>query len=960
MSEKTAEEKLREMLEGGNDSETSREKPRVKPSRTRPKRNDKAQRADTLDDLGRRIEESLSAANIQPGHQEKPRSPKRASPRKPEAVGRKGSQHSASRDVLGIMPSEPEIPQAVVPSKPKISQPVAPEIIPEIIPEITPSQHVTPEIVPEVTPSQPAEPEIVPEVMPSQPVTPEIIPEIIPSQSVTPEIVPEVTPSQPVEPEAVPEVTPPHPVEPEIVPEVTPSQPVAPEIVPEVTPSQPVAPEIVPEITPSQPVAPEIVPEITPSQPVAPEIVPEITPPQPVEPEIVPEVMPSQPVEPEIVPEIIAPDTAPEIPEIPVIEAEAFTPQDTPEIPAGLPDIPLIEPDEDYDEDNNTIFVDDFTDIPVMADESNDDTEPQQEHEIPTAELQESELFEVPEAENEFDDIDIAEEITPFDDEPLDESPAIPDEPEAFTPEADIVVNVNDDIPSLTPESPHDPEAESVPVTVAMPESTKTAEDKLMADIAEAMTGSPLSLDSQEAGGLYNIPAGFFTEDASDSQSAEDKLKANIVQALSESPINTAHEQARQNLEADLNPFDEMTDITYQTQEPETPAEIEPEQEEEEFLPDLMPYSENEPQEEIIPEFDMSNDDDDSPESEPEIEPEPDIEPEFDAESEPEITPEPELDLMPDIEHAPEIENEPEIISEAEPEITLEPEAEFEPEISPEPEPAPEIDTEPEIIPESAPAQEPEPEDEPDPFTIPDMLFDDDEPETPPANHEPLTEQERLAQEVAAMTQEFDAEIPHEEAQPENEMPDQNLIDTAEDIPPANEDADEFDISSLGGAAEITEHDPDPVPTIPGTVTEVITEQSSITRKPENQRKEKIMGIREKLASRKNGNSSGGIMLPLLLGAVIIIGGLIVWQLMQLSDKLTSLAMNSGGDYSSSYEATPSYSYAIDFILDPNLTDRMAQRGRDGWQVVGSRRTQDSTTGQYGYEFIFMRRIPGR
>ena len=82
---------------------------------------------------------------------------------------------------------------------------------------------------------------------------------------------------------------------------------------------------------------------------------------------------------------------------------------------------------------------------------------------------------------------------------------------------------------------------------------------------------------------------------------------------------------------------------------------------------------------------------------------------------------------------------------------------------------------------------------------------------------------------------------------------------------------------------------------------------------------------------------------------------------MTLSDKISSLAMNGPAfDSSAGFEATPSYAYAIDFILDPNLTDRMAQRGRDGWQVVGSRRTQDSTTGQYGYEFIFMRRVPGR
>ena len=113
MKEKTAEEKLREMLEGDNDGVISRERVSEKPSRMRPKRKASVS-ADTLDDLGRRIEQSLNAANIQPGHQEKPRTTKRASPRKPEAVSRKGEV----RDVLGIMsdePSKPESPRVVAP-----------------------------------------------------------------------------------------------------------------------------------------------------------------------------------------------------------------------------------------------------------------------------------------------------------------------------------------------------------------------------------------------------------------------------------------------------------------------------------------------------------------------------------------------------------------------------------------------------------------------------------------------------------------------------------------------------------------------------------------------------------------------------------------------------------------------------------------------------------------------------
>ncbi|MBQ3458712.1 MAG: hypothetical protein IJG30_07115, partial [Synergistaceae bacterium] len=103
--------------------------------------------------------------------------------------------------------------------------------------------------------------------------------------------------------------------------------------------------------------------------------------------------------------------------------------------------------------------------------------------------------------------------------------------------------------------------------------------------------------------------------------------------------------------------------------------------------------------------------------------------------------------------------------------------------------------------------------------------------------------------------------------------------------------------------------------------------------------------------------------MPLILTLLLIVGALILWQLTQVSNKLTSLALNSQGGFESvsiTEAPNPSYDYAIDFILDPNLSERMSQRGRDGWQIVGSRRTQDSTTGQYGYELIFMRRTPGR
>ena len=148
----------------------------------------------------------------------------------------------------------------------------------------------------------------------------------------------------------------------------------------------------------------------------------------------------------------------------------------------------------------------------------------------------------------------------------------------------------------------------------------------------------------------------------------------------------------------------------------------------------------------------------------------------------------------------------------------------------------------------------------------------------------------------------------------------------------------------------------------------------------EQQEKEKTMNIREKLKRKKeasgtseaapapakkkssSGSSKGGYLTPVLIFLLLIVGVLLLLQIRQFSDRITAAMLNSGSfdGNTSGVEANASYDYAIDFILDPNLTERMAARGREGWQVVGSRRTQDTTTGQYGYEFIFMRRLGGR
>lgn len=51
------------------------------------------------------------------------------------------------------------------------------------------------------------------------------------------------------------------------------------------------------------------------------------------------------------------------------------------------------------------------------------------------------------------------------------------------------------------------------------------------------------------------------------------------------------------------------------------------------------------------------------------------------------------------------------------------------------------------------------------------------------------------------------------------------------------------------------------------------------------------------------------------------------------------------------------FEYKIEFINDYTWTSEMNAEGRNGWQVVGSRRASSNSTDDYGYEIIFMREI---
>jgi hypothetical protein len=53
-------------------------------------------------------------------------------------------------------------------------------------------------------------------------------------------------------------------------------------------------------------------------------------------------------------------------------------------------------------------------------------------------------------------------------------------------------------------------------------------------------------------------------------------------------------------------------------------------------------------------------------------------------------------------------------------------------------------------------------------------------------------------------------------------------------------------------------------------------------------------------------------------------------------------------------EITKQFEYKIEFLYDFNSEDELNKFGKEGWQVVGSRRAT-SPHDSYGYELIFMK-----
>ena len=623
------------------------------------------------------------------------------------------------------------------------------------------------------------------------------------------------------------------------------------------------------------------------------------------EPEAIPE--PELPTpEPEAIPEpellTHEPETMPE-PELPIPEPETMP---EPELPTPEPETSQEFPVEIVDE-TEQVFDDKFPDIPVIdaqeiadaSDSSEDNTLP----DIPVLSPEPEELDDTFADIAALDDgLEEPSEETEETDNPSPDSPDTENNTE-FPPFADVVVNVDDELPQINSDSLEntsdnfaaevpDPESEAAPVTVAMPESTKTAEDKLMANIAEAMTGSPLTLDKPDPSEPYRLPENLLNpqnDPNTSPQSAEEKLIADISQAISESPIETAQNQANQNFEADISPFDEMPlpepiqtpdfDDSYEQvqDEHEEAEEEEGDDFDEPFLPDFSAQTEQQEQQQAPRQEDslLGEDFSELPVAEDDTAVDEDM-PDFSL-----------LDM-------------PENDSEPEPEIELEPE--------------PEQELEPEL--------------------------------------QPVTAEDRLAQELANFTnpESSNDQQPEPEPQPEYQEP-LTSPQTSEDD--SGEDFNFMD--SWGDAASAVNYgDDDPEPHAqepvsleqipephPEPVTRITTHAPQNLTVPDTPEAPKTSPI-------------WSILLQAVLGLLILAGVFSLFRLHQLTDNITAMMLygNTSGFSAQSYD------YAVDMIPDEEISSRMRLRGIEGWKLVGSRRTQDSVTGRYGYEFIFMRQKP--
>ena len=220
-------------------------------------------------------------------------------------------------------------------------------------------------------------------------------------------------------------------------------------------------------------------------------------------------------------------------------------------------------------------------------------------------------------------------------------------------------------------------------------------------------------------------------------------------------------------------------------------------------------------------------------------------------------------------------------------------------------------------------------------------------------------------------------EEPEQEAEFESEPESETEFETEEPESESEsfvEESEEFNPPfSANGLEPLPSEGLDPLPDeVPLPIDEL--RETNDFRRAEDAQKEKTMTLKEKLFSRKKAAAEqsegagegaparrgGGFFLTFLTLLLLVAAGMIWWELHKLTDALGTggLSMLSGKSANTAVQEPKVYDYAIDFLIDKDIADGMKRRGQDGWEVVGSRRTQDGKTNQYGYEFIFMRPRP--
>ncbi len=682
---------------------------------------------------------------------------------------------------------------------------------------------------------------------------------------------------------------------------------------------------------------------------------------------------------PEIPQPIPEPEAAPEIPQ-PAPEPEAAP--ESQEVPEPI--IDSVPPDEEPSGDIPVEIVsesdqeidDEFPDIPVIdaqeVAESSDNPEENTFPDIPVIS---------PDPEDVYDDF---ADITEIHDD-VQESTEEPENTPNFPPVADVVVNVDADLPQISseiPQTPSDeyapedfgPETLAAPVTVTMPETTKTAEDKLMANIAEAMTGNPLTLDSLDPSEPYRLPENLLNpqnDPNSSPQSAEDKLIADISQAISESPIETAQNQARQNFEEDISPFDEMP-IPEPIQTPDFDDNYEQEEGDDfdqPFLPDFPSTTETEPESEhdtlntehdtgieseyaseldtldthdtgITSEFDtLDTHDTHDTEYDSELDT-------LDTHDTHDTEYDSELDTLGthdthDSEYASELDTLDTHDSEYDSELDT---LGTEHDTGIESEYASDFDTLDTGI-ESDLETEPDPEIQPTQENTPPVNLE----KTPNPDTPPVTAEDRLAQEIADFTNHDTTDGLLGIHEPEHDTDSTQDDDLSDDFNFMDSWGDAASTMNYGDDEPEQEQEP-PQPEMPSAP--VVEPAAKITHSPQ---KITVPDSPQDTHPESQPSPLWRILLQAVLGLLLLAGLFSLFRLHQLTDTVTGMMLYGNTQAGVSAQ---SYDYAVDRIPDGEISSRMRLRGIEGWKLVGSRRTQDPVTGRYGYEFIFMRPTP--